>query len=67
MTSLKAKKKVTTTKADLEFISGKENLLIDQEKRYEIKGKNNRRPLVEKQTVVRESKTKSAPKSKSKK
>ncbi len=67
MTSLKAKKKVPTTKADLEFISGQENILIDKEKRYTKQVKNNRQPLVEKQTIVRESKTKGAPNAKAKK
>ncbi len=39
MTSLKTKKKVTKTKADLEMISAQENLLIDKEKRITMKFK----------------------------
>ncbi len=67
MTSLKAKKKVTKTKADLEMISAQENLLIDKEKRYQTELKKRRRPQVEGLTTIKESKKKPASKSSAKK
>ena len=56
MTSLKAKKKVTKTKADTEMIAAQENLLIDKEKRYQTELKKRRRPQVEKLTLLKEPK-----------
>ena len=67
MTSIKTKKKAKTTKADLEFISGKENLLIEKEKRYQTELKKNRRPQVEKQTQLKEIKKQPGSKQSSKK
>ncbi len=67
MANTKTPKKVSKTKADLEMIAGKENLLIEKEKRYQTELKKMRRPQVEKLTALKETKKKAAPKVKAKK
>jgi hypothetical protein len=67
MANTKTKKRVTTTKADLEMISGQENLLIEKEKRYQTELKKMRRPQVEGLTTIKETKKKPAAKPKAKK
>jgi len=57
MTLKKTQKKDKVGKS--EMIKGKENLLIEKEKRFQQKV---RRPQVEKQTLLKESKKKAAPK-----
>jgi len=51
--------KPVKSKADLEMIKGKENLLIEKEKRYQ---RVNLGPQVENQTTLKETKKKKAPK-----
>ena len=67
MANTKTRKKVSKTKADLEMISGQENLLIEKEKRYQTELKKMRRPQVEKLTALKEPKKKAAAKVKAKK
>jgi len=62
MANSKTKSKPKKTMADLEMIKGAENLLIEKEKRYQTTLKKNRRPQVEKLTMLRETKKKAAPK-----
>lgn len=54
--TIKAKRKTTKTKSDLEFISHAENLLIEKEKRYQ---RTVRGPQVEKLTTLKETKKRS--------
>ena len=67
MANTKTPKRVSKTKADLEMIAGKENLLIDKEKRYQTELKKMRRPQVEKLTTLKETKKQAATKVKAKK
>ncbi len=62
MSGKKRKTIPKTTKADLEMISGSENLLIEKEKRFQSILKKSRRPQVEKLTTLKETRKKPAPK-----
>ncbi len=62
MANSKTKVKQRKTKADLEMIKGAESLLIVKEKRFQTLLKKSRRPQVENQTTLKETKKKAAPK-----
>jgi hypothetical protein len=62
MTSKKAPRKKVNSKADIKIIADAESLLIEKEKRYQDQLKKNRRPQVEKLSMLKEAKKKAAPK-----
>lgn len=62
MSGKKRKTEKHTSKADLELIAAKENLLIEKEKRFQEPLRKMRKPQVEKLTTLKESRKKALPK-----